>query len=143
MAQELSLYGDTASAAEFAQLLDVAKQVQPKDAHEAGKPIDVRAFYCAYRALPARLQARVSAGQILAMVQDPPARKRAFAQQAVDTSGSLGADVCDWVVPQGKRVRHPKGHEGVQPFLKPPIRWLDPAVDGHGSNAFESHLSGG
>ena len=95
LAQAVSYLGDTASAAEFAQLLSVVTQVQPKDTHEAGKPIDLRAFYCAYRALPARIHARVSAGQIIAMVQGTSARKRAFAQQAVNTSGSLGAEICD------------------------------------------------
>lgn len=77
---------------DYNKLLEVVKLVQPTDVPRA---IDMRKFYCRYGALPAAVKEKVSARMILTLVTDTPERKKALARQAINTSGSLGAEVCE------------------------------------------------
>lgn len=80
------------SATDFGQLIDVVKLIQPEDVPRA---IDMHKFYCGYRGLPASIKDKVSARMIITVVTDTPERKKALARQVINTTGSLGAEVCE------------------------------------------------
>lgn len=83
--------GGTATSSDFAKLMDVIKTIQPS---ESAKVIDVKKFYCDYQALPSAIKQKISSSMMLSLVTDTPARKKAFAEQSINTSGSLGAETC-------------------------------------------------
>lgn len=84
--------GGTASSADFSKLLEVVKIIQPS---ETTKTIDIKKFYCSYQSMPASIKDKISASMMIALVTDTPARKRAYAEQSINTSGSLGAESCE------------------------------------------------
>jgi hypothetical protein len=84
--------GGTASSSDFSKLLEVVKIIQPS---ETSKTLDHRKFYCAYRSMPNAVKERVSAAMMIALVTDTAARKKAYAEQSTNTSGSLGAESCE------------------------------------------------
>lgn len=83
--------GGTATSSDFARLMDVIKTIQPS---ESTKVIDVKKFYCDYQTLPSSIKQKINSSMMLALVTDTSARKRAFAEQSINTSGSLGAETC-------------------------------------------------
>ena len=84
--------GGTVSSSDFAKLLEVVKNIQPS---ETSKTIDIKKFYCSYQSMPAGIKEKISASMIISLVTDTQARKRAYAEQSINTSGSLGAEVCE------------------------------------------------
>ncbi len=84
--------GGTASATDFSKLLEVVKIIQPS---ETSKTIDIKKFYCSYQSMPASIKEKISASMMIALVTDTQARKRAYAEQSINTSGSLGAEICE------------------------------------------------
>lgn len=89
-----SLFQDNgkASSSDFNELLDVVKLIQP---YETPKTIDMKQFYCRYQSLPIGIKSRISSGTLINLVTDTPARKKAFYQQSINTSGNLGAEICE------------------------------------------------
>lgn len=79
------------SAADYNQVLDIIKYIQPS---ETTKTIDQRNFYCQYRALPEAVRSRLSMQMLINMVTDTRTRKQAYQSQSINTSGSLGAEYC-------------------------------------------------
>ena len=83
--------GNVASAGDFTKLINLVKYIHPS---EIQKTIDQKSFYCQYQSLPANIKAKISMQMLITLVTDTAARKRAYATQSINTSGSLGAEIC-------------------------------------------------
>lgn len=79
------------SISDLTKVMDILRYIQPS---ESGKVIDQKAYYCQYRALPQAVRDRVSMQMLTAHVTDTKMRKVAYHNQSTNTSGSLGAEVC-------------------------------------------------
>jgi hypothetical protein len=81
-----------ASSADFSKLLDIVKLIQPS---EATKTIDIKKFYCMYQSMPSSIKGKISASMLITLVTDTTKRKKMYAEQSINTSGSLGAEICE------------------------------------------------
>lgn len=91
--QILNFTQETELTAEYNQVLEVIKYIQPSQ--DNTQIIDQHDFYCKYVALPAVVKNNLSMGFLQNMVTDTEEREKAFFERLKRSEFSTDAEVCD------------------------------------------------